>query len=286
MNAPEVTTQFFGYGTAGIIGTLIGGRLVARSRVGTFAGAALAAGAALIVLPEMSMAHLAAGIVIVAWGPDQGTHPAGGPGLDAPGGSRSPGSGLRRERLQHADINRGRLSPRRPARRLRRPGYRLHRGGLDRPRIRGLCADRGPPGPPHRPHNGRVPSPGSTNSQPETAKALGRKYAAGAVPRPSGPPGHSRRIRLPCCGMSPCRMVPTCSSTMWSSRPARSQAAAWSRPPGSSPRSVPGMRAPVSAAMSSSYPTVSRRPRSRRSPRSRRPGSSRNLTSRRGHAPD
>ena len=68
MSAPMVTALFFGYGTAGIIGTLIGGRLVARSRVGTFAGAALAVGAALIALPELSAIHLAAGIVIVAWG--------------------------------------------------------------------------------------------------------------------------------------------------------------------------------------------------------------------------
>jgi predicted MFS family arabinose efflux permease len=68
MSAPMVTALFFGYGTAGIIGTLIGGRLVARSQVGTFAGAALATGAALITLPELSAFHLAAGIVIVAWG--------------------------------------------------------------------------------------------------------------------------------------------------------------------------------------------------------------------------
>ncbi len=68
MSAPAVTALFFGYGTAGIIGTLIGGRLVARSRVGTFAGAALTVGVLLIALPELGPAHLAAGIVIVAWG--------------------------------------------------------------------------------------------------------------------------------------------------------------------------------------------------------------------------
>ena len=60
--------------------------------------------------------------------------------------------------------------------------------------------------------------------------------------------------------------------------------AAWSRPPGSSPKSAPGTRAPVSAATSSSYRMVSCRPRSRRSPRSPRPGSSRSSTSRRGPA--
>lgn len=68
MSAPTVTGLFFGYGTAGIIGTLIGGRLVARSRTGTFAGAALAVGVGLIALPELSAVHLAAGIVIIAWG--------------------------------------------------------------------------------------------------------------------------------------------------------------------------------------------------------------------------
>ena len=61
-----------------------------------------------------------------------------------------------------------------------------------------------------------------------------------------------------CCGMSPCRTkVPTCSS-MWSSLSATCLAAAWSRPLGSSPRSAPGTRVPVSAATSSPYPTVSR----------------------------
>jgi predicted MFS family arabinose efflux permease len=68
MSAPEVTALFFGYGTAGIIGTLIGGRLVARSRVGTFAGAGLIVGAALIALPVLGTARPAVGIVIVAWG--------------------------------------------------------------------------------------------------------------------------------------------------------------------------------------------------------------------------
>jgi predicted MFS family arabinose efflux permease len=68
MGTSMVTALFFGYGAAGIIGTLIGGRLVARSRVGTFAGAALTVGAALIALPELGTTHLAVGIIIVAWG--------------------------------------------------------------------------------------------------------------------------------------------------------------------------------------------------------------------------
>jgi predicted MFS family arabinose efflux permease len=68
MSAPEVTALFFAYGTAGIIGTLIGSRLVARSRTGTFAGAGLTVGVILIILPVLGTAHLAVGIVIVAWG--------------------------------------------------------------------------------------------------------------------------------------------------------------------------------------------------------------------------
>ncbi len=68
MSAPTVTALFFGYGTAGVIGTLIGGRLVARSRVGTFAGAALTIGVLLIALPELSAVHLAVGIIVIAWG--------------------------------------------------------------------------------------------------------------------------------------------------------------------------------------------------------------------------
>ncbi|MGP8001707.1 MAG: hypothetical protein ACLPKI_30940 [Streptosporangiaceae bacterium] len=68
MSAPTVTALFFGYGTAGVIGTLIGGRLVARSRAGTFTGAALTIGVIAIALPELSAVHLAVGIIVVAWG--------------------------------------------------------------------------------------------------------------------------------------------------------------------------------------------------------------------------
>ncbi len=68
MSAPEVTALFFGYGTAGIIGTLIGGRLVARSTAGTFAGAGLTVGAVLIALPVLGTARPAVGVLIVTWG--------------------------------------------------------------------------------------------------------------------------------------------------------------------------------------------------------------------------
>ncbi len=68
MSSGAVTGLFFGYGIAGIIGTLIGGRVVARSRVGTFAGASTGVGACLIILPVLGTAHAAVGVVIVAWG--------------------------------------------------------------------------------------------------------------------------------------------------------------------------------------------------------------------------
>lgn len=41
MGATTVTALFFGYGGAGVIGTLIGGRLVARNYIATFAVAGL-----------------------------------------------------------------------------------------------------------------------------------------------------------------------------------------------------------------------------------------------------
>jgi predicted MFS family arabinose efflux permease len=68
MSSAAVTGLFFGYGIAGIIGTLIGARVVARSRVGTFAGASTAVGACLIILPVLGTAHAAIGVVIVCWG--------------------------------------------------------------------------------------------------------------------------------------------------------------------------------------------------------------------------
>ena len=68
ISAPDVTALFFGYGTAGLIGTLIGGRPVARSQVGTFASAGLTVGAVLIALQALGTARPAAGVLIVAWG--------------------------------------------------------------------------------------------------------------------------------------------------------------------------------------------------------------------------
>lgn len=63
-----VTALLFGYGAGGILGTLVGGPLVARSRVATFALAAAGVGVALIALPMLGTTKVAVGIAVVAWG--------------------------------------------------------------------------------------------------------------------------------------------------------------------------------------------------------------------------
>jgi predicted MFS family arabinose efflux permease len=63
-----VTGLFFAYGAAGIAGTLIGGPLVARSRVATFALAAAGVGIALLALPALGTTKIAVGVAVVAWG--------------------------------------------------------------------------------------------------------------------------------------------------------------------------------------------------------------------------
>jgi predicted MFS family arabinose efflux permease len=59
---------FVGYGVAGIFGTLIGAAFVARSRIATFVGAALAYGIVLAVLPLVTGLPVLAGVLIVVWG--------------------------------------------------------------------------------------------------------------------------------------------------------------------------------------------------------------------------
>jgi predicted MFS family arabinose efflux permease len=68
MGSGAVTALFFAYGTAGILGTLIGGPLVARSRVTTFTLAALGVGIALITIPMLGTTQIAVSIVVTAWG--------------------------------------------------------------------------------------------------------------------------------------------------------------------------------------------------------------------------
>lgn len=63
-----VSVLFLAYGVGGIGGTLIGGPLVAHSRVGTFAGAAAGVGVILLVLPALGSAPVPVGILVVGWG--------------------------------------------------------------------------------------------------------------------------------------------------------------------------------------------------------------------------
>lgn len=63
-----VTALLFAYGASGIVGTLVGGPLVARSRVATFALAASGVGVALIALPTLGTSKVAVGVAVVAWG--------------------------------------------------------------------------------------------------------------------------------------------------------------------------------------------------------------------------
>jgi O-antigen ligase len=62
LSSGAVTALFFAYGTAGILGTLIGGPLVARKQVGTFALAALGVGVALITLPLLGIVPITVSI--------------------------------------------------------------------------------------------------------------------------------------------------------------------------------------------------------------------------------
>lgn len=68
MESGLATVLFLGYGLAGIVGTLLGSALVARSRIWTFVGAAAAFGVILAVLPALSNAPIIVSILFVAWG--------------------------------------------------------------------------------------------------------------------------------------------------------------------------------------------------------------------------
>jgi predicted MFS family arabinose efflux permease len=68
LGAGTTSALFLGYGIAGIGGTLLGGPLVARSRVLTFAGASATIGVVLVLLPIVAGIPLAVGVLYVAWG--------------------------------------------------------------------------------------------------------------------------------------------------------------------------------------------------------------------------
>ena len=68
LSSGPATLVLLGYGLAGIAGTLLGSRLVSRSRIGTFAGAAAAFGALLIVVPGLTGTPVLIAVIFVAWG--------------------------------------------------------------------------------------------------------------------------------------------------------------------------------------------------------------------------
>jgi predicted MFS family arabinose efflux permease len=68
LQSSTASLLFLGYGLAGIVGTLLGSALVARSRIGTFVAAAAAVGVILIMLPVLSHTSVVVSILFVAWG--------------------------------------------------------------------------------------------------------------------------------------------------------------------------------------------------------------------------
>ncbi len=62
------TMVLLGYGLAGITGTLLGSRLVSRSRIGTFAAATAAFGAVLIAIPSLTGTPGIIAVLFLAWG--------------------------------------------------------------------------------------------------------------------------------------------------------------------------------------------------------------------------
>lgn len=63
-----ITFLLLAFGAAGILGTVIGGSLVARSKVATLSGVAAVLGAVLILLPLASGSTIAAGALFIGWG--------------------------------------------------------------------------------------------------------------------------------------------------------------------------------------------------------------------------
>jgi predicted MFS family arabinose efflux permease len=63
-----VSILLVGYGAAGILGTIIGGMLIARNRMWTWVGAAFGAGSALIVMACLGQDQIAVGVMLIVWG--------------------------------------------------------------------------------------------------------------------------------------------------------------------------------------------------------------------------
>jgi predicted MFS family arabinose efflux permease len=63
-----VSALLVGYGAAGILGTIVGGMLVTRSRTWTWVGAAFGTGASLIAMACLGQNEVALGALVVLWG--------------------------------------------------------------------------------------------------------------------------------------------------------------------------------------------------------------------------
>jgi predicted MFS family arabinose efflux permease len=68
MRSGSATALFLGYGTAGIVGTLLGSALVARSRIWTFVGAAVGFGVVLAAAPAVDGLPGLVAVLFIAWG--------------------------------------------------------------------------------------------------------------------------------------------------------------------------------------------------------------------------
>ena len=193
MSAPELTALFFGYGTAGIIGTLIGGRLVARSTAGTFASAGLTVGAVLIALPVLGTARPAVGVLIVTWGLIWGLIPLAAQvwmlrsDPDAQEAASAANVSNMQISIAAGSAVGGLLID------SAGPGHRIHRGRLDRPRIRGLRADRRTSGPRPRAAQRERPVTGQRQGSTRDHQPQPRTVINRPVPPPSGPLDRSRQ---------------------------------------------------------------------------------------------
>jgi predicted MFS family arabinose efflux permease len=63
-----VSALLVGYGAAGILGTIVGGLLVTRSRTWTWVAGALGTGASLIAMASLGQNEVALGVLVVVWG--------------------------------------------------------------------------------------------------------------------------------------------------------------------------------------------------------------------------
>jgi predicted MFS family arabinose efflux permease len=68
LSSGVVSVLFLGYGSAGIVGTLLGSAFVARHRIRAFASVTAAFGTALVILPVLDDQPIIVGALLVGWG--------------------------------------------------------------------------------------------------------------------------------------------------------------------------------------------------------------------------